>query len=70
MSETLLSYFRRSVQAVLGGGITMPEGMESALKPQLLQQRLELPLDQVFGMQPLLPVRPARLHGAVTAEYC
>ncbi len=52
MSETLLSYFHRSVQPVLGGGITMPEGMESALKPQLLQQRLELPLYQVFWVQP------------------
>src|SRR5271166_410910 len=52
VSETLLPYFHRSVQAVLGGGITMPEGMKSALKPQLPQQRLEFPLYQVFGMQP------------------
>src|SRR5271165_1066075 len=49
VSETLLPYFHRSVQAVLGGGITMPEGMKSALKPQLLQQRLEFPLYQVSG---------------------
>ena len=70
MSETLLSYFHRSVQAVLGGGGTRPEGMESAHKPQLLQRRLELPLDQVFGMQPLLPVRPARLPGVLLPEYC
>ena len=48
--KTLLSYFQRSVQAVLGGGVPMSEGMESALQPQLLQQRLELPLYQVFGM--------------------
>src|SRR5271166_4943546 len=53
VSETLLSYFHRSVQAVLRRCVPMPEGMESALKPQLLQQRLELPLHQVFGMQPL-----------------
>jgi len=36
VSETLLSYLHRSVQAVLGGGVPMPEGVKSALKPQPL----------------------------------
>src|SRR5271165_4259636 len=31
--ETLLSHFHWSMQAVLGGGVPMPEGMESTLKP-------------------------------------